>query len=54
MGKIGYSAKLLKQLFGFAKKEKKYWIVPLVVILLLFALIVVVSQVVAPFIYTVF
>ncbi len=54
MNKIGFVAKLLKDLVLFAKKEKVYWIVPLVLILLLLALLIVVSQSAAPFIYTLF
>ena len=54
MGKLGFVGKLLSELFLFARKEKIYWIVPLVVVLLLVALFIATSQVVAPFIYTLF
>ncbi len=54
MSKVGYLAKLFKELILFAKKEKVYWIVPLVLILLLLALLIVVSQSAAPWIYTLF
>ncbi len=39
MSKIGYSGKLLRQLGGFAAKQKVYWIVPLVVVMVLLALL---------------
>jgi hypothetical protein len=54
MGKLGYTGRLLRELFQFAKREKVYWIVPLVVVLLLVAVFIVTSQAVAPFIYTLF
>ncbi|MGE0493587.1 MAG: DUF5989 family protein [Vulcanimicrobiota bacterium] len=52
--KLSYLGKLLKELYLFAKKEKAYWIVPLVLMLLLFSVLVVTGQTVAPFIYTLF
>ena len=54
MGKLGFVGRLLSELFLFARKEKIYWIVPLVIVLLLVALFIATSQVVAPFIYTLF
>lgn len=54
MGKIGYSATLLKEFVDFAKKRKVYWIVPLMLMLALIVVLVVASQASAPFIYTLF
>ena len=54
MGKLGFVRKLLWEFFLFARKEKIYWILPLIVVLLLLALLIVTSQAVAPFIYTLF
>ena len=50
MGKLTYSAKLLRELTAFAKANKVYWIVPLVIVLALAALIAVAGQGAAPFI----
>ena len=54
MGKLGFVGKLMSELLLFARKEKIYWIVPLVLVLLLVALFIATSQAVAPFIYTLF
>ena len=54
MSKLGYVGKLLSEIFQFAKKEKVYWIVPLVLVLLLMAVLIFSSQAAAPFIYTLF
>ena len=54
MGKLGFSIRLLRELFLFAKKEKIYWIVPLILLLLIMTVLIVTSQAVAPFIYTLF
>ena len=47
---------LLRELLGFLKKEKKWWLVPLVLVLLLLGtlLVLVEGSAVAPFIYTLF
>ena len=47
---------LLKDLWGFMKERKKFWLAPIIIIMLLLgALIVFVEgSAVAPFIYTVF
>lgn len=37
MSKIGYTGTMLRQLVGFARHNKVYWIVPLVILLGLFA-----------------
>jgi hypothetical protein len=54
MGKLSYTGTLIKDLLGFAKQNKAYWIIPMIVVLGITALLVVASQVVAPFIYTLF
>lgn len=47
---------LLKDLWGFMKARKKFWLAPIIVILLLLGSLIVLSQgsAVAPFIYTLF
>ena len=47
---------LLKDLWGFMKSRKKFWLAPLIVMLLLLGVLIVLSQgsAVAPFIYTLF
>lgn len=47
---------LIKDLWGFMKARKKFWLAPLIVILLLLGALIVLSQgsAVAPFIYTLF
>lgn len=47
---------LLKDLWGFMKVRKKFWLAPLIVVLLLLGALIVMSQgsAVAPFIYTLF
>jgi Family of unknown function (DUF5989) len=47
---------LLKDLWGFMKARKKFWLAPIVVMLLLLGALIVLSQgsAVAPFIYTLF
>ncbi len=47
---------LLKDLWGFMKARKKFWLAPLILILLLLGALIVLSQgsAVAPFIYTLF
>lgn len=54
MGKLGYVASFLGELFRFARQHKVYWIVPLILVLALVVLLVVTSQSAAPFIYTLF
>ncbi len=46
----------LNDLFKFFKKNKKWWLVPIVVMLLLFGILIIYSQgtAVAPFVYTLF
>jgi len=47
---------LLKDLWGFMKARKKFWLAPIILILLLLGALIVLSQgsAVAPFIYTLF
>lgn len=46
----------LKDLFGFLKERKKYWLVPMLFIFLLLGILIVIGggSTVAPFIYTLF
>lgn len=46
----------LKELIGFLKTRKKYWMIPLVFILLIISFIIVFTSgsALAPFIYTIF
>ena len=46
---------LWRELWGFLKQNKKWWLLPLVITLLIFGLLVFLSSTgVAPFIYTLF
>jgi hypothetical protein len=47
---------LLKDLWGFMKVRKKFWLAPIIIVLLLLGALIVFSQgsAVAPFIYTLF
>jgi len=47
---------LLKDLWGYLKVRKKFWLLPLICVLLLIGLLVVLSSssAIAPFIYTIF
>jgi hypothetical protein len=47
---------LLKDLWGFMRERKKFWLAPVIVILLLLGGLLVLAQgsAVAPFIYTLF
>ncbi len=47
---------LIKDLWGFMKDRKKFWLAPILIIMLLLGALIVLSQgsVVAPFIYTLF
>ncbi|MDN5211200.1 DUF5989 family protein [Fulvivirgaceae bacterium BMA12] len=46
----------LKDLWGFLKERKKFWLLPLIVILLLFGVLIIFTSgsAIAPFIYTLF
>lgn len=47
---------LLKDLWGFMKERKKFWLAPILFVLMLLGFLVVLSQgsAVSPFIYTLF
>ena len=47
---------LLKDLWGFMKERKKFWLAPIIIVLLLLGALLVFAQgsAVAPFIYTLF
>jgi len=47
---------LMKDLWGFLRVRKKFWLLPIVLIMLLLATLIIISQstVVAPLIYTIF
>ena len=47
---------LLKDLWGFARERKKFWLVPLISTLLVLSMLIALAQfsTVAPFIYTLF
>jgi len=47
---------LLKDLWGFMRERKKFWLAPLILVLLLLGMLLVFAQgsAVAPFIYTLF
>ena len=47
---------LMKDLWGFMKARKKYWLAPIILILLLLGMLIVLTQgsAIAPFIYTLF
>lgn len=47
---------LLKDLWGFLKERKKFWLLPMIIVLLLVGALIVLSSgsAVAPFIYTLF
>lgn len=47
---------LMKDLWGFMKERKKFWMMPIILILLLLGALLVLAQgsAVAPFIYTLF
>lgn len=47
---------LLRDLWGFMKERKKFWLLPIIVVLVLVGVLLVLAQgsAVAPFIYTLF
>jgi len=47
---------LIKDLWGFMRVRKKFWLAPIIIIMLLLGTLIVLSQgsAVAPFIYTLF
>ncbi|MBN1479540.1 hypothetical protein JXA70_04640 [candidate division KSB1 bacterium] len=46
----------IKDLWGFLKNRKKFWLLPIIIILLLFGVLIVLTSgtAIAPFIYTIF
>lgn len=46
----------LKDIWGFMKERKKYWLIPIIVVLFLLGVLIVIggSSAVAPFIYSIF
>jgi hypothetical protein len=46
----------LKDLWGFLKERKKFWLLPIIIVLLLFGVLIVLTSgsAIAPFIYTIF
>ncbi len=47
-------ARLLRELWVFAREHKAWWIVPMVIILLLVAFLIVGVSTISPFIYSLF
>ena len=47
---------LLKDLWGFMKARKKFWLAPVIIVMLMLGVLLVLTQgsAVAPFIYTLF
>ena len=47
---------LLKDLWGFMRERKKFWLAPIIIIMLLLGALILLTQgsAVAPFIYTLF
>lgn len=46
--------RLVRELFGFARENKAWWIVPVVGVLLLVAAFIVAVSTISPFIYSLF
>ncbi len=46
----------IKDLWGFLRERKKYWLIPIISVLLLFGILIVLTSgsAIAPFIYTLF
>jgi competence protein ComGC len=46
----------LKDIWGFLRVRKKFWLLPIIIVLLLFGVLIVMTSgsAIAPFIYTVF
>ncbi len=47
---------LLKDLWGFMRERKKFWLAPIILIMVLLGLLIVLTQgsAIAPFVYTIF
>jgi len=52
VGRLRHSGKLFRDLWGFAAKNKVYWIVPLVVVLAILGFVIATGQAATPFIYS--
>ena len=51
---LRHLGKLFSDLFGFARQNKAWWIVPLVLLLLLVGVLVVGVSTISPFLYSLF
>lgn len=53
---LGGTMEFLRELWGFLRVRKKFWLLPIILVLLLFGVLVVLTSgtAVAPFIYTLF
>lgn len=54
MGFLKHGINLFGEMFGFARKRKAWWIIPLIVTFLVVGLLIVAGETVTPFIYTLF
>lgn len=47
---------IIKELFEFLVKKKKFWVIPIIIILLLIGFLIILTEgsAIAPFIYTLF
>ena len=47
---------LIKDLWGFMRKRKKYWLGPIIIVMMLLGVLIVLAEgsAIAPFIYTLF
>lgn len=46
--------RFVRELFGFARENKAWWIIPVVAVLLLVAVFIVAVSTISPFIYSLF
>ena len=51
-----WTMELIRDLWGFLRVRKKYWLLPMILVLLLFGALIVLTSgsAIAPFIYTLF
>jgi hypothetical protein len=54
MARIAYGLKLFREILGFARENRAYWMVPLFLVLALAGFLIVGGKVVAPLLYTLF
>lgn len=49
-------SEFIKELWGFLKQRKKFWLLPIIIVLLLLGVLIIMTQgsAVAPFIYALF